>query len=61
MSPYTYAFMESLKPVLELLRDWLPFLITLLIAILLIGAAYHFLIKRRAPSGSTRRASGPRS
>lgn len=45
--------MEQLKPVIELLREWLPFLITLLVAILAVGSAYYFLIKRRAPSGGT--------
>lgn len=44
--------MEHLKTIVELLRDWLPFLITLLIAILVFTAAYYVLLKRRDPTGS---------
>ena len=40
--------MDDLKPVLELLREWLPFLITLLIGILVVAGAYRLLISRRA-------------
>lgn len=52
MSPYTRAFMESLESIVELLRDWVPFLITLLIAILLVTFAYQALIKRRPATGN---------
>lgn len=41
--------MDHLKSIAELLREWLPFLMTLLIAILVIAAAYQILIKRRPP------------
>ncbi|UCF47199.1 MAG: mechanosensitive ion channel [Myxococcales bacterium] len=45
--------MDFLKPIAELLREWLPFLITLLLAILVVGVAYRLLIKRRlATAGS---------
>jgi small-conductance mechanosensitive channel len=39
--------MEYLADVVGLLREWLPFLITLLIAIVIVGFAYVFLLKRR--------------
>lgn len=39
--------MEHLADVVGLLREWLPFLITLLFAILIVGIAYVFLLKRR--------------
>jgi small-conductance mechanosensitive channel len=35
-----------------LIRDWIPFLITLLIAILVIGVLYRFLLKKHRPTGS---------
>ena len=41
--------MDHLKSIAELLREWLPFLTTLLIAILVVAAAYQILIKRRPP------------
>jgi small-conductance mechanosensitive channel len=41
--------MGYLKSIPDLLRDWLPFLMTLLIAILVVAAAYQILIKRRPP------------
>ena len=41
--------MDHLKSIAELLREWLPFLMTLLIAILVVAAAYQILIKRRPP------------
>ena len=41
--------MDYLKSIPDLLRDWLPFLMTLLIAILVVAAAYQILIKRRPP------------
>ena len=44
--------MENLKPLVALLRDWIPFLITLLIAILLIGALYRVLLKKRPTAGN---------
>ncbi len=43
--------MEHLKAIVALLRDWLPFLITLLIAIVVVTAAYYALLKRRPPDG----------
>ena len=43
--------MHYLESIVVLLRDWLPFLITLLIGILVIIAAYYVLIKRRPPTG----------
>ncbi len=43
--------MHYLKSIVPLLRDWLPFLLTLLIGILVIVAAYYTLIKRRPPTG----------
>ena len=44
--------MNYLASIVELLREWLPFLITLLVAILLITAAYYLLLKRRPPTGN---------
>lgn len=44
--------MEHLKLIVELLRDWIPFLITLLIAILVVGALYRVLLKKRPATGS---------
>ncbi len=44
--------MDYLQSILALLREWLPFLVTLLIGILVIAAAYHILIKRRQPTGN---------
>jgi small conductance mechanosensitive channel len=44
--------MQYLAQIVELLREWLPFLITLLIAILIISAVYYVLLKRRPPTGS---------
>lgn len=41
--------MDYLKSIPDLLLDWLPFLMTLLIAILVVAAAYQILIKRRPP------------
>ncbi len=43
--------MHYLQLIVALLREWLPFLITLLIGILVIIAAYYALIKRRPPTG----------
>lgn len=49
--------MDDLKPIhrlrslADLLVDWLPFLITLLIGIVIVGGAYQILIKRRQPTG----------
>jgi small-conductance mechanosensitive channel len=42
--------MENLKWLIELIRDWIPFLITLLIAIFAIGLAYRILLKKRPPT-----------
>jgi len=44
--------MENLKQIVELMRDWIPFLITLLIAVFVIGAAYRLLLKKRPATGS---------
>lgn len=44
--------MNELKPIAELLREWLPFLITLLIGILVVTGAYRILIRRRAATGT---------
>lgn len=44
--------MEHLTSIVELLQEWIPFLITLLIAILLISVAYQILIKRRPSTGN---------
>ena len=44
--------MDYLASIVELLREWLPFLITLLIAILVFTAAYYVLLKRRSPTGT---------
>ena len=44
--------MEYLKTIVELLRDWIPFLITLLIAIVIITAYYYLLLRKRPPTGS---------
>jgi len=49
--------MENLKPIhhlrsiADLLVDWLPFLITLLIGIVVVIGAYHLLIKRQQATG----------
>lgn len=45
--------MDALKPIVELLREWLPFLVSLLVAIIAVAAAYYVLIKRRGPSKGT--------
>lgn len=45
--------MEYLKSIPDLLRDWLPVLITFLIGILILTAAYRVLIKRAPPTSST--------
>jgi small conductance mechanosensitive channel len=39
--------MEYLKPIVTLLREWIPFLITVLIGIAIITGAYRLLIKRQ--------------
>lgn len=44
--------MDELKPIAALLREWLPFLITLLIGILAVAGAYGILIRRRAAAGT---------
>lgn len=45
--------MEYLEATVELLRDWLPFLITLLIAIVIVGVAYRLLLKKREPASGS--------
>lgn len=47
------ARMEYLEATVELLRDWLPFLITLLIAIVIVGVAYRLLLKKREPASGS--------
>jgi small-conductance mechanosensitive channel len=42
--------MEHLSSIVELLREWIPFLITLLITIVVVGVAYRILLKRRPPA-----------
>lgn len=44
--------MHYLQSIVALLREWFPFLVTLLIGIVVIAAAYHVLIKRRQPTGN---------
>jgi small-conductance mechanosensitive channel len=44
--------MEHLMSLIALIRDWIPFLITLLIAILLVGALYRVLLRKRPPTGN---------
>jgi small conductance mechanosensitive channel len=44
--------MENLKQIVELLREWVPFLITLLIAILSIGFAYRMLLRKQGAVGN---------
>lgn len=46
--------MEYLKPIIGLLRDWLPVLITVLVAVLVVWLAYRLLFKRRSPSSVSR-------
>jgi len=43
--------MHYLELILALLREWLPFLVTLLIGIIVVISAYYVLIKRRPPTG----------
>lgn len=45
--------MKHLTPILGLLREWLPFLITLLLGIVLVTVAYQILIKRRPPTAGS--------
>lgn len=44
--------MEHLMSLVALIRDWIPFLITLLIAILLIGGLYRALLTKRPSTGN---------
>ena len=45
--------MEELSSIVDLLREWIPFLLTLLFAILVVGVVYRVLLKRRsAATGS---------
>jgi len=43
---------HHLRSIADLLVEWLPFLITLLIGIVIVWGAYHVLIKRRQPTGN---------
>ena len=45
--------MERLAPIVDLLRDWIPFLITLLIAIVVLTLGHHLLIKRQPPTSGS--------
>jgi len=44
--------MQYLESIIALLREWLPFLITLLFAILIFSAAYYLVLKRKPPTGN---------
>jgi small-conductance mechanosensitive channel len=46
--------MDYLESIPGLLRDWLPVLITVLIGIVVVWAAYRFLMKRQAPTSGSR-------
>jgi len=46
--------MEYLKSIPGVLRDWLPVLITVLVAIVVVSLAYRILFKRRDPTGGSR-------
>ena len=46
--------MEQLKPIIALLRTWLPVLITILIGIVVVWAAYRLLVKRQKPASGSR-------
>lgn len=45
--------MDQLTSIVDLLREWLPFLVTLLVAILVLTAAYRVLIKRQPPTSGS--------
>lgn len=45
--------MKYLRPIAEAMRDWLPFSITLLIAILVVGLTYRTLVRRETPSSGS--------
>ena len=45
--------MEDLAPLVAILRNWLPFLITLLIAIVVLATAHRMLIKRQPPTSGS--------
>ena len=44
--------MHYFQLIVALLREWLPFLITLLISIVVVSAAYYLILKRRPPTGN---------
>ncbi len=46
--------MKYLESILGLLRDWLPALITVLVAIVVVSLAYRLLFKRRDPLSGSR-------
>ena len=46
--------MDYLKPITGVLREWLPVLITLLIGIVVVSAAYRFVMKRPVPTSGSR-------
>ena len=43
--------MNYLESIVTLLREWLPFLITLLVAILILSVAYYLILRRKPPTG----------
>jgi small-conductance mechanosensitive channel len=45
--------MENLTPIVDLLRNWIPFLITLLVAIVVLTLGYHVLIRRQPPTSGS--------
>jgi small-conductance mechanosensitive channel len=45
--------MEHLRTIVEAMRDWLPFSITLLIAIVVVGLTYRILVRRERPSSGS--------
>ncbi len=45
--------MENLAQIVELLRHWIPFLITLLIAIVILTLLHRLLIKRQPPTSGS--------
>lgn len=46
--------MENLKPILAVLKDWLPVLITLLVGIVVVWGVYRLLMRRNSPTSGSR-------
>lgn len=44
--------MDYLQAIVALLRDWIPFLITLLVGIIVVSGIYYVLLKRKRPAGT---------